>query len=127
MYGPGADDPRGLADQLSLCRNLRERAATADLDLNDSVTSLAGVDRLVDASRDDPRAAGWLGSEAGTYLGTVIVHTVPGAHWHVAPNGHPVVRLASGQEVDVVRLGNDRVRLGVPTLVDAYDQALAGH
>jgi hypothetical protein len=41
------------------------------------------------------------------------------------PNGHPVVRLRSGRELDVVALGNSRVTSGHPRLARAFADAAA--
>jgi hypothetical protein len=57
-------------------------------------------------------------SDAGLFLGTVIVSAIRGAHWRLWPNGHPVVRLASGRDLDVIALANDRLRSGQPRLTD---------
>jgi hypothetical protein len=44
----------------------------------------------------------------------VIVSTIHAAHWRLWPNGHPVVRLASGRDLDVIALANDRLRSDSP-------------
>ena len=67
-----------------------------------------------------------LGNEAGLFLATVIIASVAGARWRVWPNGHPVVRLASGRELDAVAVGDDRVSKGAPRLTAAYADAAAG-
>ena len=54
---------------------------------------------------------------AGLFLGSVIVATVAGARWRLWPNGHPVVRLASGRDLDVDTMANDRVSKGTTLLV----------
>jgi hypothetical protein len=56
----------------------------------------------------------------------VIVATIAGARWRLWPNGHPVVRLASGRDLDVAAMASDRVGKGVPLLVDVYTDAAAG-
>jgi uncharacterized protein DUF6278 len=55
----------------------------------------------------------------------VIVSTIHGAHWRLWPNGHPVVPLASGRNLDVIALGHDRVDSGQPRLADVYADAAA--
>ena len=84
----------------------------AGVELDDSAASLEALDQLVPRWRDDEESLPWLGNDAGLYLGTVIVRTVPGAVWEIWPNGQPVVRLTSGREIDVVavrpRLGDQR-------------------
>ena len=66
---------------------------------------LAQLDQAIDEATD--QATGWLGGpartgaapgQAGVFLGSVIVTTVAGARWRLCPNGHPVVRLASGRD-----------------------------
>jgi SAM-dependent methyltransferase len=37
----------------------------------------------------------------------VIVATIAGARWRLWPNGHPVVRLASGRDLDVAAMASD--------------------
>jgi uncharacterized protein DUF6278 len=36
-----------------------------------------------------------------------MVRHLPGARWHIWPNGHPVVKLASGREADVEAIVSD--------------------
>jgi hypothetical protein len=67
-----------------------------------------------------------LGSHAGLYLGTVIAGSVPGAHWQLWPNGHPVVRLPSGRDLDVVAIATNQISEGSPRLADAYADAVTG-
>ena len=43
----------------------------------------------------------------------MIIRTLPGAGWHTAPDGRPVVQLRSGAQVDV--LGAASTRPGVLT------------
>ena len=64
-----------------------------------------------------------VGPEAGLFLGAVIIAAVPAARWQLWPNGHPVIRLPSGRDLDVVELGNDRVTNGAPLLADIYSAA----
>jgi hypothetical protein len=69
-----------------------------------------------------PRTATW-GTDVGLILGTVLVRNLPGARWIVWPNGHPVVRLASGREVDVIDAGRRRVSARGPRLAEVYGEA----
>jgi hypothetical protein len=48
---------------------------------------------------------------------------VEGSHWRVWPNGHPVILLNDGKEIDVTRLANDRLNHSGIGLVDLYNQA----
>ncbi|MEZ0090280.1 DUF6278 family protein [Streptacidiphilus sp. EB129] len=125
-YGAGADDPGSLGEMLSECGLLRERALDAGLALDDTVASLAALDQLPPTWRDDPETAEWLGNDAGLYLGTVIVRELHGSGWMLLPDGHPVVVLASGREVDVVAMGLSWARDGSPELSAAYAAIDAG-
>ncbi|MFK8850160.1 DUF6278 family protein [Streptomyces sp. Ac-502] len=119
--GPAVvDDPEGAAMLLAECELLRAQAQTEGVELDDSVRSLEALDQLRPAWRDDPEVVTWLGNDAGCYLGTVLVRTVPGAAWKVWPGGEPVVRLASGREVDVVAAGREWAANGAPELCQLY-------
>jgi hypothetical protein len=119
--GDGDDDGHaGLAVLLAECELLRAQAAQAGVRLDDSASSLEALDQLVPRWRDDEERAAWLGNDAGLYLGTVVVRTVPGARWEIWPNGQPVVRLASGREIDVVEAGHAWAASGAPELSQLY-------
>lgn len=100
-----AGESAGVAELLAECELLRVRAGQSGLELDDSPASLEALDQLPPRWRDDPEELPWLGNDAGLYLGTVIVRTIPGAVWNIWPDGHPVVRLASGREIRVVEAG----------------------
>ncbi|WP_329379382.1 DUF6278 family protein [Streptomyces sp. NBC_01716] len=117
------DDAEGVAELLSECELLRVRAAQSGLELDDSPASLEALDQLPPRWRDDPEELPWLGNDAGLYLGTVIVRTVKGAAWHIWPGGHPVVRLVSGREIQVVEAGLDWAVSGAPELSQVYAEA----
>ncbi|MEU4209435.1 DUF6278 family protein [Streptomyces sp. NPDC026206] len=119
---PGASDrgPEGLAELLSECELLRAHAQSAGVVLDDSPSSLEALDQLQPRWREDPELLPWLGNDAGLYLGTVIVRTVSGALWWIWPDGQPVVRLASGREIDVVEAGQAWAADGAPELSQLY-------
>ncbi|WP_415953738.1 DUF6278 family protein [Streptomyces sp. KLOTTS4A1] len=117
------EDPEGVAGLLAECALLRSQAEGAGLELDDSPASLEALDQLPPRWREDPELLPWLGNDAGLYLGTVLVRTVPGATWHVWPGGHPVVRLASGREIQVVEAGLDWAVSGAPELSQVYAEA----
>lgn len=123
---PKGDDPEGVADMLAECDLLRARVQGFGVQLDDTPRSLEAIDQLPPRWRDDPEELPWLGNDAGLYLGTVIVRTVPGAHWHLAPGGHPVVRLVSGREIHVVEAGLDWAISGSPELSQVYAEAAEG-
>ncbi|MEK8173094.1 DUF6278 family protein [Streptomyces sp. M19] len=108
-----------MAQLLSECELLRARAESAGVVLDDTPASLEELDQLLPRWRDDPDELPWLGNDAGLYLGTVVVRTVPGALWQVWPNGQPVVRLASGREIDVVEAGQQWAADGRPSCVSS--------
>ncbi|MCX4704633.1 DUF6278 family protein [Streptomyces sp. NBC_01373] len=117
---PGALDPEGIAELLSECELLRSQASQEGVQLDDTAASLEALDQLVPRWRDDEEVLPWLGNDAGLYLGTVIVRTVPGAAWDLWPDGQPVIRLASGREFDVVASGQEWAVSGVPELSQLY-------
>ncbi|MEV6168598.1 DUF6278 family protein [Streptomyces sp. NPDC051954] len=117
---PGFPDAEGIAELLSECELLRSQASREGVQLDDSAASLEALDQLVPRWRDDAEILPWLGNDAGLYLGTVIVRTVPGAAWEIWPNGQPVIRLASGREFDVVASGQEWASSGVPELSQLY-------
>ncbi|MFD7924239.1 DUF6278 family protein, partial [Streptomyces sp. NPDC059740] len=104
------------AELLSECELLRAQAQAAGVELDDSVASLEALDQLRPVWRDDPETAAWLGNDAGLYLGTVLVRTLPGASWQVWPDGRVLVRLESGRQVDVVTAGHSWADEGAPEL-----------
>ncbi|WP_030692959.1 DUF6278 family protein [Streptomyces globisporus] len=116
-------DPEGVAELLSECELLRSRVAEAGVALDDTPRSLQELDQLPPRWRNDPEELPWFGNDAGLYLGTVIVRNVPGARWQVWPGGGPVVRLASGREIQVVEAGLDWAMTGAPQLSQVYAEA----
>jgi hypothetical protein len=57
--------------------------------------------------------------------GSVIVAAAAGARWRLWPDGHPVVCLASGRDLDVAAMAGDRVRKGRALLFGAHAGAAA--
>lgn len=125
-YGAGTDQPGSLGEMLSECGLLRERALDAGLRLDDSSASLRALDQLLPDWRDDPDTSTWLGHDAGLYLGTVIVRSVPGASWEQLRDGSPIVVLANGREIDVVATGLAWAAEGAPELAGAYAEIDSG-
>ncbi|CAM5363080.1 MULTISPECIES: DUF6278 family protein [Streptomyces] len=117
---PGTRDPEGIAELLSECELLRSHASRSGVRLDDTAASLEALDQLVPGWRDDEEILLWLGNDAGLYLGTVIVRTVPGATWDLRSDGQPVIRLESGREFDVVASGHEWAASGVPELSQLY-------
>ncbi|WP_318200552.1 DUF6278 family protein [Streptomyces sp. SCL15-4] len=113
-------DPEAVAALLSECDLLRAQAARGGVRLDDTPASLEALDQMVPRWRDDPEILPWLGHDAGLYLGTVVVRTVPGAAWLIRSDGEPVVRLASGRTVEVVPAGQEWAASGVPELSQWY-------
>ncbi|MFJ3715343.1 DUF6278 family protein [Streptomyces sp. NPDC090057] len=113
-------DPEAIAALLSECELLRSQAAQAGVRLDDTPASLEALDQLVPRWRDDAEILPWLGNDAGLYVGTVVVRTVPGAAWRIRADGEPVVRLASGREFELVRAGQEWAASGVPELSQLY-------
>ncbi|MYW42236.1 DUF6278 family protein [Streptomyces sp. SID161] len=113
-------DPEAVAELLSECELLRSQAARAGVRLDDTPASLEALDQMVPRWRDDPEILPWLAHDAGLYLGTVVVRTVPGAEWRILSHGEPVVRLPSGRTVEVVPAGQEWAATGVPELSQLY-------
>ena len=82
--------------------------------------------RRGEARRGGARRGKALWVEAGLYLGTVVVRTVPGARWHVWPGGRVVVRLPSGRELHVVEAGVEWAVHGAPELSQMYAEISEG-
>ncbi|GGX52703.1 DUF6278 family protein [Streptomyces fructofermentans] len=120
VFTDSESDQAGVAELLSECELLRSQAQLAGLELDDSPASLEELDQLLPRWRDDEESLPWLGNDAGLYLGSVIVRTVPGALWELWPNGQPVVRLVSGREIDVVASGQAWASSGAPELSQLY-------
>ncbi|MGK5544410.1 DUF6278 family protein [Streptomyces sp. URMC 127] len=118
--GAADREPEGLAELLSECELLRTHAQSAGVALDDSPASLEALDQLQPRWRDDPELVPWLGNDAGLYLGTVVIRTVRDAGWWIRSDGQPVVRLASGREVDVVEAGQAWAADGAPELSQLY-------
>ncbi|WP_405626624.1 DUF6278 family protein [Streptomyces sp. NBC_00016] len=115
-----AEDPEGIAELLSECELLRSQVARQGIGLDDTAASLEALDQLPPRWREDEETLPWFGHDAGLYLGTVVVRTVPGSVWVIWPGGEPVVRLASGREVDVVTAGREWAATGTPELSQLY-------
>ncbi|PRH76817.1 hypothetical protein C6N75_23605 [Streptomyces solincola] len=119
----GPPDPAALASMLAECELLRARVQGYGVELDDTPDSLAAIDQLPPRWRDDPEELPWFGNDAGLYLGTVVVRTVPGASWRLTAGGRPVVRLDSGRELDVVAAGLEWAAGGSPELSQVYAEA----
>jgi len=134
-YGP----PRGVAvfrsvgsgspdrvENLALsCDGLREWSRDHEVKLDDSPESLNELDEQLDSWNADETHHGKvdLSNEVGIYFGSVIIKNLEGSHWRVWPNGHPVIRLSDGKELDVTRLANDRLNHSGPGLGVLYIRA----
>jgi len=116
-------DPEALADLLADCSQLRAWAQSHGLHLDDSPESLIALDDALDRFADQ-QATQRLASEAGRYLGTVLARHGGGARWQVWPNGHPVIRMPSGHQLDVVATVDDASRAGKLELAKRYAGAI---
>lgn len=113
-------DPDGVASLLAECELLRDRTTDHGVDLDDGQRALEALDQLLPYWRDDPEELSRLGNDAGLYLGTVIVRTVPGARWAPGPDGGPMVVTGAGRRVDVVTAGHGWAGQGSPELSQVY-------
>src|SRR5258706_2515111 len=113
-----------LVGLLAGCPNLRACAAAHGLILDDHPDSLAALDRVLDPRSDaDGRA---LHRDGGRDRGTVMARHRPGTPWHPWPNGHPVIKLASGRAVDVIAIVSDLADAGQARLAALYADAATG-
>lgn len=122
---PGFDESEVMGTLLAQCETLRAWASDHGVNLSGDPDTLAVLDQSMAAWAADPRLAARLVTDAGLYVGTVIVGHVPGARWHAWPNGHPVVRLASDRDLDVLALVNRHQIEHGPTLSIIYAGASA--
>jgi hypothetical protein len=129
VYGtsrhPGPEQLHALLGQY---KSLQEWARLHGFDLDPVPENLAVLDAAIERfieedGRNTQMSA--MESGAGRFLGTLIVCTIHGTHWRLWPNGHPVVRLASGRDLDVIALTDSRLRSGQPYLADIYADAAA--
>ena len=123
VYGsPGFDNSDRLKELIHSCEQLRTWSRDHGLALDDEPESLALLDQRLDSWNSDPSHHGKvdLSNEVGKYLGSVIVNHVDGSQWKVWPNGHPVVQLRSGVDLDVTELANDRINHSGTSLESIY-------
>jgi len=123
-------DSRGsdiVAGPLPDSGRLRQWSLEHGVDLTDDVAGLEVLDAHLDVWNADPshHERVDLGNEVGIYLGNVILKHVADSQWHVWPNGHPVVALKSGRELDVTSMTNDRLNRAGSNLVSIYAMALS--
>jgi hypothetical protein len=107
VWGVPRRNPEHLDDLLSRCQRLPAWARARGLQLTGIPEDLGLLDQAIGHAAIEGLAP--LAAEAGLFLGTVIIAGVPGARWQLWPNGHPVVRLPAGRDVDVVAVAGDRV------------------
>jgi hypothetical protein len=125
VYGtPGFEDPDRLRELLSKHDEVLHWAAERNLALSDEPEGLTALDGALNEWAVDPVIGHRLGNEVGLYLGSAIVKSVEGARWSVWPNGHPVVRLVSGRDLDVTALVDQRLQGKGMSLPDVYSKAL---
>ena len=132
VYGVPRPDPEQLDGLLDRCHQLRAWARAHGFELEGVPVDLGLLDQAfeeainqADSPLGGPLPIAPVASEAGLFLGTVIIASVPGARWRVWPNGHPVVSLSPGRDLDVVAMAHDRISRGAPLLASAYADAVA--
>jgi hypothetical protein len=123
---PGFQDPKKLNELLSAHDDIPRWASARHVHLSNEPDALVTLDEVLDEWDEDPTIGPQLANEVGVYLGNMIVGNVQGARWTVWPNGHPVVGLASGRQVDVTDLVRQRLRSGGRSLPDIYSNAMNG-
>ena len=123
---PGFDDPKQLNELLFAHEDVLHWAGERDVPLSNEPDALATLDGVLDEWASDPNIGPQLANEVGVYLGNMIVGHVDGARWTVRPNGHPVVGLTTGLQVDVTDLVSQRLRRGGISLPDIFAEAMNG-
>ena len=123
-------DSRGsdmVAGALSDSGRLRQWSLEHGVDLTDDLAGLEVLDAHLDDWNADPshHERVDLSNEVGIYLGNVILKHVADSQWKLWPNGHPVVALKSGRELDVTSMTNDRLNRMGSSLVSIYALALS--
>jgi hypothetical protein len=121
---PGFQDPKRLNELLFAHDDVFIWAGERNVQLSNEPDGLVTLDGALDEWAVDPAIGPKLANEVGVYLGNMIVENVRGARWTVWPNGHPVVGLASGREVDVTALVSLRLSSGGQSLLDIYSNAM---
>jgi hypothetical protein len=123
----GFDDADRLQNLMLPCEGLRQWSRDHGLTLDDAPPGLKKLDERLDSWNSDVTHHGKvdLSNEVGIYLGNVIIKHVEGSQWTVWPNGHPIILLRSGTEIDVTRLTNERLNHSGPSLDTIYDRAQA--
>ena len=122
---PGFDNPDRLKELIHSCERLRTWSREHGLALNDDPESLALLDQRLDSWNSDPSHHGKvdLSNEVGAYLGNVIVKHIDGSKWKVWPNGHPVIQLRSGTDLDVTAMANERINHSGSSLESIYSMS----
>jgi hypothetical protein len=122
-----SDIDRSTADDGPLpdSGRLRQWCLAHDVALENDSASLETLDSHLDEWSADPSHYEHvdLGNEVGIYLGNVIVTNIVAARWRVWPNGHPVISLTSGKELDVIAMVNDRLLRSGSSLPSIYTSA----
>ena len=122
VFGPpGSDNPESLEQLLGRNEDLVSWLASEGERLERNMAGLAIVDSRIDEWKEVPSIAPRLSNEVGLYFGSVLVNELQGAKWHAWPNGHPVVRVGSGRDVDAIEVVRERVRRGTPGLVSSLN------
>jgi hypothetical protein len=110
---------------LANSNRLRQWSSTHGVVLTDDFASLEALDVHMDEWPAESNHHEYvdLGNEVGIYLGNVIVKNVSGTRWRVWPNGHPVISLRSGTEMDVIAMVAKRLTGAESSLPSIYETA----
>nr|AIU93675.1 hypothetical protein LRS1606.241 [Rhodococcus sp. NS1] len=122
LYGSGTDGEIDADSVLlkpdELLRWLAARGESSDMTRD----ALVAVQRRREEALADEEFGHMLGGEVALLLGQVLIASVVGAHWHVWPNGHPVLRIGR-TDLDVTEIADAYLcRQGPPpsAIVDRY-------
>jgi hypothetical protein len=114
-----------MAGPLPESGRLRTWSLDQGVELTDDLAGLEVLDAHLDRWMADQThyESVDLGNEVGIYLGNVILKHVADSRWKAWPNGHPVVALKSGRELDVTSMSNDRLSRSGSSLTSIYSMA----
>lgn len=123
LHGPGGPQLRDRHPALLQPEELPRLLAERGQEFGFTPACLAATETAIGIWQQDPETASPLGNEVGLLLGGVLVEEIPGARWALWPNGHPVVQLPTGQEVDVLAIATTRASRGHPALAEVLAKA----
>lgn len=125
VYGSGAEGEIDAASTLLQPDELMQWLAARGEPSSATRDALVAVERRREEALADEELGHMMGGELALLLGQVLIAGIDGAHWHVWPNGHPVVRVGR-TDLDVTEIADAYLCHQGPspsTIVDRYRRA----